>query len=72
MKRWALVDNQSNIVTNIILWDEESPWQPQNSNITMIECTEIESADIGGSYIDGNFTPKPSVQSEVTTAPTVL
>lgn len=78
MKRWALVENGSNIVQNIILWDGVSAWKPQEG-VYLVECDGYQDAQPGGTYENGIFVrpvivegPELIANNEVTTEPTVL
>jgi hypothetical protein len=78
MKRWALIENESNIVRNVILWDGVSVWSPQD-DVYLIECDGDENAQPGAVYENGIFLipvpveePELTANNEVTTEPTVL
>ena len=52
MRTWALINQQTNIVENIIKWDGETAWQPPDGFLC-IEC--FGNADIGDTYENGSF-----------------
>ena len=63
MSTYALVDDNTNIVENIIMWDGNTEtWQPPVGFYTvLLENTE---AGIGWSYVDGVFinpNPEPTL-----------
>jgi len=72
--RYAVVNN-ANIVTNVILWDGDTPWTPNDYQAvdengiavgdptpqTAVPDTDPPTAQIGYTYNpgDGTFTPVP-------------
>lgn len=83
MRKWALVDKDTNEVREVIAWDGVTTWSPTIPNVDVIECTDEEFAECGGTYVEGVFFPMPVEQqaysestitanNEVTTEPTVL
>lgn len=50
---FAVVDKNTNLVTNIILWDGESDFSVDDDVILV----ETDSASVGWSYENNNFTP---------------
>ena len=52
--QYAVIDSAGKI-SNIVLWDGESDWQPQEG-FTAVACIAGECF-MGGSYIDGTFFP---------------
>ena len=54
MRNWALIDTETNIVKNIVVWDGEQEWFPSEICL-LIECTNNLDAEIGGTYINDNF-----------------
>jgi len=52
--QYAVIDNTEKI-SNIVLWDGESDWQPQEG-FTAVACSPGECF-IGGSYLEGAFFP---------------
>jgi len=54
---YALVDSSDTII-NMINWDGQPPWRPDNG-IQAISVPDDQFVDIGWSYVDGNFTPPP-------------
>ena len=88
LKRWALVDRETKIVHNVVIWDGVSDWYPNIPNVDLIECTDLP-AEPGGKYENGIFLdrvevsylypPEPPVEiviapidNEVTTEPKVI
>ena len=59
MPRYAQIDSSGNIL-NIAIWDGEKVW-PQPDGVTVIEAGTMA---IGGTYIDGVYTPPPPQQQE--------
>lgn len=58
MARYAMVDDGSQIVVNVIEWDgNEQTWKPPQG-YTMVEDTEMKAGP-GCSYKDGEFVPPP-------------
>ena len=58
MARYAMVDDNSGIVVNVIEWDgNEANWRAP-TGYTMVEDTEAKAGP-GFSYADGAFTPPP-------------
>ena len=59
VKTWALVKNDSGLVSNLVLWDEEAQVGFDN-DVTAVEMKGENSANIGYSYKDGTFiAPEP-------------
>ena len=54
---YALVDSASTVI-NLINWDGQPPWQP-DEGVQAISISDDQSVDIGWSYVDGSFTPPP-------------
>lgn len=53
VKTYAVINSETNIVENVILWDGESQWQPPaNTYVQSLEGTE---AGIGWKYDGGVF-----------------
>lgn len=57
MSKYIIVDESGNIV-NRIVWDGEPSWEPQAGQ-SVIEDQNNEY-DIGGTYIEGVYTPPPA------------
>ena len=58
MSRYAMVDDASGIIVNVIEWDgDEASWKAP-TGYTMVEDTEGKAGP-GGSYKDGAFEPVP-------------
>jgi len=61
MPRYAVIDEASGMVVNVIEWDgDEATWQPPAGHI-MVEDTE-GAAGPGFTYADGTFAPPPNDQ----------
>lgn len=50
--KWAVINANSNIVENIIVWDGKSPWAPPQGYLC-VECGN--EAEIGDIYQNGTF-----------------
>jgi len=58
MARYAMIDEASGIIVNVIEWDgDETRWRPPQGH-KMVEDTE-GVAGPGGSFKDGEFHPAP-------------
>lgn len=54
VKNYAVIDEETNVIINVILWDGESNWVPPvGSYVVCIEGTE---AGIGWKYENEQFT----------------
>jgi hypothetical protein len=61
MARYAMVQDSSGVVVNVIEWDgNTATWAPP-AGYTMVEDTNNEIG-VGGTYEDGTYTPPPSGQ----------
>lgn len=61
MPRYAMIDEPSSIVVNVIMWDgNEETWRPPEGYL-MIEDVNNEAGP-GYTYEDGAFTPPPGGQ----------
>ena len=61
MARYAMVDDSSGIVVNVIEWDgDESKWMPPLAH-TMVEDSKNEAGP-GFTWKDGVFEPPPGGQ----------
>lgn len=58
--RYAVIDDATQVVVNVVLWDGENDWTPPEG------CTAVQSdvADIGDTYEDGEFIPPPPSPDE--------
>lgn len=63
---FAIVDSNGK-VTNISLWDGGSDWIPPEG-CTAILVPDGSVAEIGGSYIDGEFKRNPENESALDTS----
>lgn len=64
VKTWALVNNDTGLVINMILWDGQAKVDFGDS-VTAIEVNELSGADIGYTFKDGTFiAPEPSPPTE--------
>lgn len=60
--QYAVIDSTGKI-SNIVLWDGESDWQPQEG-LSAIACNETEAL-IGGRFVNGKFIPpEPGLVSQ--------
>jgi hypothetical protein len=57
MSAYALINQASRIVENIVEWDGESEWQSPEGFLVV----ETTTALIGWTYADGEFSPPPVV-----------
>ena len=53
--KYAVINSETNIVENVIVWDGESHWAPPAGYY--IEEIGDSCAGIGWSYINGQFAP---------------
>ena len=53
IKTYAVINEQTNIVENVILWDGESQWQPPAG--TYVQSLEGYEAGIGWVFENGTF-----------------
>ena len=71
MKKYAIVNNSTNLVENIIVWDGETLWTPPEGHIAV----NIDDLDvgIGWTYNNGIVTaPNPEIYVvEKTNTPTL-
>ena len=56
--KYALIEN--NTVVNLVEWDGESPYQP-NDNPILVNI-DNQHVDLGYTYIDGAFQAPPVVE----------
>lgn len=73
MDRYAIINTQTNLVENLIIWDGQTPWQGPE-NFICIKINESD-ADIGSTYdpVSQTFTPPPKeVDSIPGTEPAVI
>ena len=59
---YALVDS-SNIVINIVNWNGQPPWQPDEGSQAVI-VPDDQLVDIGWTYLDGEFIAPPQTDLE--------
>ena len=56
---YALVNTETGIVENIIVWDGVTEWTPP-AGVNVIFVSELEAAYIGGTRnSDGTYSPPP-------------
>ena len=55
---YAIIDNATNLVVNVIVWDGKPPWQPPSGCIAVLLRN---NAGIGWSYIDEQFV-EPAIE----------
>lgn len=53
VKTYAVINEQTNIVENVILWDGEPPWQPPAG--TYVQSLEGTEAGIGWKFENETF-----------------
>jgi hypothetical protein len=58
--RWALINTETNLVENVIIWDGEGSLFPNTLNVLL---TENEPCSIGWLY-EANNTPRFTEQPE--------
>jgi hypothetical protein len=61
MNRWGVIDQNTNIVVNVIIWNGVDPWKPPANTYVILS----EDAEINWIYNpqDGTFTnPNSSVE----------
>lgn len=54
---YAIVEQATGSVINIVLWDGVEEWAPDDGFLAI----QSDSAQIGWSYVDGKFNPPPVV-----------
>jgi spore coat protein CotH len=64
MANYALVDNESCQIINIVVWDGVSQFSI-DGNFTAVLMPENCIGGIGGTYKDGEFTAPPPVVSVI-------
>ena len=55
MNNYAVVNAATGIVENIVVWDGAEEWAPDDGRLVVLGAEAI----IGGSYLDGVFSPPP-------------
>lgn len=50
---YAVINSETNIVENVIVWDGQTPWTPPVGYY--VEPVGDSGAGIGWSYVDGQF-----------------
>ena len=53
--KYAVINSDTNIVENVIIWDGVTPWTPPVGYY--VKPIGDSGAGIGWSYIDGQFVP---------------
>ncbi len=62
VKTYAVINEQTNIVENVILWDGESSWQPPAG--TYVQSLEGCEAGIGWKFENGAFVDvRPTLEA---------
>lgn len=64
VKTYAIIEQSTGLVVNVSVWDGESDWQPDPGYIAVMS----ETAQIGWTYKDGEFTPPPPTEAEIRAA----
>lgn len=59
--KYAVINSQTNIVENAIVWDGVAPWTPPAGYY--VEPIGDSGAGIGWSYINGQFVPPAPEES---------
>lgn len=54
MGRYAIVDQDTGDVVNVVEWDGQAPYSPAGD---LVEVPEGEPAEPGGTYTDGVWAP---------------
>lgn len=69
MKNYAIVNNSTNLVENIIVWDGETSWTPLSGHIAV----NVDGLDvgIGWTYNNGSVTPPVPTPASIPSTPTV-
>lgn len=52
---YAIVNDATHVVENVVLWDGESEWVPPEGSTPVADPDK--QARIGGTYQDGHFVP---------------
>ena len=58
MNTYAIIDTATTVVVNIVIWDGQPPWEPEDGQIAVL-IPEGSSAGIGWTYVDGEFIAPP-------------
>lgn len=66
--RYVIVDISTGMVTNMIVWDGEAEWAPEEGSVAI----QSEDAQTGWTYADGVFTSPPVPEPEPPTAEQIL
>jgi hypothetical protein len=69
MYKYALINKETNVVENLILWDGGDSWSPPNTHITI--NAEGIVVDIGYTYSEGTFTAPERVEPPSPRIPTL-
>ena len=70
MLRYALVNKNTNVVVNIILWDGESEWSASETH-DVINVENVTTVDIGHTHDNGVFTSPIDVQANEVSTPSI-
>jgi len=71
MLRHALVNKETNIVENLVLWDGETPWTPLDKHL-VINIEDKPYVDMGHTYNNGVFIAPPEPERIVVEATPTL
>ena len=65
IKNYAVINNQTNIVENVVVWDGENEWLPPEG--TYVICIDGAEAGIGWKYENNTFIDVRPVAEETPT-----
>ncbi len=68
VKTYAVIDAETNIVVNAILWDGESEWTPPAG--TYVQSLEGTEAGIGWKFENNEFVDVRFIQQDIDSAQT--
>lgn len=74
MKTFALINEQTNTIENVVLWDGETPYESDGYKIVEID---VANAGIGWTYENDTFIeppapPEPEIIAVIAEAPNVI
>ncbi|QJC78905.1 tail fiber assembly protein [Pseudomonas umsongensis] len=68
MDRYALIELSTELVVNVAIWDGETEWAPEEGVIAI----QSDSAQIGHSYVKGEFIAPPAPEDPPLTPEEIL